>query len=55
MLIRGIRSRYEQNDFVKQCGSLLVPDAEATILAIDRLLALARASRMPVAPLISLR
>ncbi len=37
-----------QNDFVKQGGSLLVPDAEATIPAICRLLDLARASRMRV-------
>jgi nicotinamidase-related amidase len=37
-----------QNDFVKQGGSLLVPDAEATIPAIERLLDLARASRMRV-------
>ena len=32
-----------QNDFVHQGGSLLVPDAEATIPAIDRLLQFARA------------
>jgi nicotinamidase-related amidase len=37
-----------QNDFVKQGGSLLVPDAEATIPAIGGLLELARASRMRV-------
>ena len=37
-----------QNDLVKQGGSLLVPDAEATIPAIDRLLHMARASRMRV-------
>jgi len=37
-----------QNDFVKRGGSLLVPDAEATIPAIARLLAMARASRMRV-------
>jgi nicotinamidase-related amidase len=37
-----------QNDFVKQGGSLLVPDAEATIPAIERLVDLARASRMRV-------
>jgi len=37
-----------QNDLVKPGGSLLVPDAEATIPAIERLLALARASRMRV-------
>jgi nicotinamidase-related amidase len=37
-----------QNDLVKQGGSLLVPDAEATIPAIERLLDLARASRMRV-------
>jgi len=37
-----------QNDFVKPGGSLLVPDAEATIPAICRLLDLARASRMHV-------
>ena len=37
-----------QNDFVKQGGSLLVPDAEATIPAIERLLGIARASRMRV-------
>jgi nicotinamidase-related amidase len=37
-----------QNDFVKQGGGLLVPDAEATIPAIERLLDLARASRMHV-------
>ncbi len=37
-----------QNDFVKQGGSLLVPDAEATVAAIARLLELARASGMRV-------
>jgi nicotinamidase-related amidase len=37
-----------QNDFVKRGGSLLVPDAEATIQAIRRLLDLARTSRMHV-------
>lgn len=37
-----------QNDFVKQGGSLLVPDAEATVPAIMRLLELARASRMHI-------
>ena len=37
-----------QNDLVKRGGSLLVPDAEATIPAIARLLGLARASRMRV-------
>jgi nicotinamidase-related amidase len=37
-----------QNDFVKQGGSLLVPDAEATIPAIESLLDLARGSRMRV-------
>jgi nicotinamidase-related amidase len=37
-----------QNDFVKRGGSLLVPQAEATIPAIDRLLGIARASRMRV-------
>jgi nicotinamidase-related amidase len=37
-----------QNDFVKQGGSLLVPDAEATVPAIMRLLALARANGMHV-------
>jgi nicotinamidase-related amidase len=37
-----------QNDFVKQGGSLLVPDAEATIPAIGRLLDMARGSRMRV-------
>jgi nicotinamidase-related amidase len=33
-----------QNDFVKLGGSLLVPDAEATVPAIDRLLTRARAA-----------
>ncbi len=37
-----------QNDFVKQGGSLLIPDAEATIPAIRRLLDQARANRMRV-------
>ena len=37
-----------QNDFVKQGGNLLVPDAEASVPAIRRLLDLARASRMHV-------
>jgi nicotinamidase-related amidase len=37
-----------QNDLVKHGGSLLVPDAEATIPAIARLLDLARKSRMRV-------
>ena len=37
-----------QNDLVKQGGSLLVPDAEATVAAITRLLELARASGMRV-------
>ena len=37
-----------QNDFVKKGGSLLVPEAEATVPAIRRLLELARASRMRV-------
>jgi nicotinamidase-related amidase len=37
-----------QNDFVKQGGSLLVPEAEATVPAIKGLLDLARASRMRV-------
>lgn len=37
-----------QNDFVKRGGSLLVPDAEATIPAIRGLLGLARASRMRI-------
>ncbi len=37
-----------QNDFVKQGGSLLVPQAEATVPAIERLLDLARGSRMRV-------
>jgi nicotinamidase-related amidase len=34
-----------QNDFVKQGGTLLVPDAEATIPTIQRLRARARARR----------
>ena len=37
-----------QNDFVKPGGSLVIPDAEATIPAIERLLDMARASRMRV-------
>jgi nicotinamidase-related amidase len=37
-----------QNDFVRQDGSLFVPDAEATIPAISGLLELARAHHMPV-------
>ena len=37
-----------QNDFVKEGGSLLVPDAESTIPAIQALLALARESGMKV-------
>ena len=37
-----------QNDLVKQGGSLLVPDAEATIAAITGLLELAHASGMRV-------
>jgi len=37
-----------QNDFVARGGSLVVPDAAATIPPIRRLLALARASRMHV-------
>jgi nicotinamidase-related amidase len=37
-----------QNDFVQRGGSLLVPDAEATIPAIRRLLELARLKRMRV-------
>lgn len=37
-----------QNDFVQRGGSLLVPDAEATIPAIRRLLKLARLNRMRV-------
>jgi nicotinamidase-related amidase len=37
-----------QNDFVKQGGSLLVPEAEATVPAIRGLLELARAARMQV-------
>jgi len=37
-----------QNDFVKQGGSLLVPEAEATMSRIKRLLDLARASGMRV-------
>jgi Isochorismatase family len=37
-----------QNDFVKDGGGLLVPDAEPTLPAIKRLLELARASRIRV-------
>ena len=37
-----------QNDFVKEGGSLLVPDAEGTIPAIRGLLSLARESGMRV-------
>jgi nicotinamidase-related amidase len=37
-----------QNDFVQRGGSLIVPDAEATIPAIRRLLELARLNRMRV-------
>jgi nicotinamidase-related amidase len=37
-----------QNDFVARGGSLLVPDAAATIPAIGRLLSMARATRMRV-------
>ncbi len=37
-----------QNDFVKEGGSLLVPDAEATIPSIRNLLGLARDSGMKV-------
>jgi nicotinamidase-related amidase len=37
-----------QNDFMKEGGSLLVPDAEATILKIKSLLDLARKSGMKV-------
>ena len=37
-----------QNDFVKEGGSLVVPDAEGTIPAIRRLLSLARGSGMRV-------
>lgn len=37
-----------QNDFVKEGGSLVVPDAEATIPAMGRLLSLARESGMKV-------
>jgi nicotinamidase-related amidase len=37
-----------QNDFVSEGGSLLVPDAAATIPAIRGLVDLARANRMPV-------
>jgi nicotinamidase-related amidase len=37
-----------QNDLVKLGGSLVVPDAEASVAAIARLLELARATGMPV-------
>ena len=37
-----------QNDFVKEGGGLLVPDAEATVPEIQRLLELARASRISI-------
>ena len=37
-----------QNDFVKEGGNLLVPDAEATIPPIKRLLDLARGNRMRI-------
>jgi nicotinamidase-related amidase len=37
-----------QNDFVRKGGSLCVPDAEATIPAISRLLELARATGMRI-------
>ena len=37
-----------QNDFVKRGGSLLVPDAEGTVPAIERLLAHARANGMRI-------
>ena len=37
-----------QNDFVKPGGSLVIPDAEATIPAVRTLLDVARASRMRV-------
>jgi nicotinamidase-related amidase len=37
-----------QNDYVKSGGSALVPDAEATLPAIGRLLEVARVSRMRV-------
>src|SRR5512133_2202171 len=37
-----------QNDFVQRGGSLLVPDAEATIPAIRRMRELARVTRMRV-------
>jgi len=38
-----------QNDFVSEGGSLLVPDAKATVPNVQRLLELARTSRMRVA------
>jgi nicotinamidase-related amidase len=37
-----------QNDFVKRGGALLVPEAEETVPAIERLLELARTSRMRI-------
>ncbi len=37
-----------QNDFVKEGGTLVVPDAEGTIAEIQQLLSLARESRMKV-------
>ena len=37
-----------QNDFVKEGDGLLVPDAEATVPEIQRLLELARASRISI-------
>jgi nicotinamidase-related amidase len=37
-----------QNDFVREGGRLRVPDAEATIPVISRLLGLARSNGMPV-------
>jgi nicotinamidase-related amidase len=37
-----------QNDFVERGGSLLVPDAAATVPAIERLLGIARTSQMRV-------
>ncbi len=37
-----------QNDFVKEGGALVIPDAEATIPAIRRLLTLARESGMKI-------
>ena len=38
-----------QNDFVKESGALVVPDAQATIPRIARVLELARDSSMKVA------